>query len=91
MGGKFSARAMGINFPWWLKRKPTPRAGIWIAIQVIKGWLDDEGATQERVYDVAWAGDDRLQSDGTPSRPLVIRLIWQRASRRTPLVRPACV
>jgi len=25
-------------------------------VQVIKGWLDDEGETHERVYDVAWAG-----------------------------------
>ena len=24
--------------------------------QVIKGWLDDDGETHERVYDVAWAG-----------------------------------
>ena len=32
---------------------------------MVKGWLDDEGATQERVYDVVWAGGNRLQSDGT--------------------------
>jgi len=44
-----------------------PEGGYLDRVQVIKGWLDDEGATQERVYDVAWAGDDRLQSDGTPS------------------------
>ena len=25
-------------------------------IQVVKGWLDAEGRTQERVYDVAWSG-----------------------------------
>ena len=25
-------------------------------VQVIKGWLDEEGETHERVYDVAWAG-----------------------------------
>ena len=25
-------------------------------VQVIKGWLDDDGETHERVYDVAWAG-----------------------------------
>ncbi len=24
--------------------------------QVIKGWLDEDGETHERVYDVAWAG-----------------------------------
>ena len=25
-------------------------------VQVIKGWLDEEGETHERIYDVAWAG-----------------------------------
>ena len=25
-------------------------------VQVIKGWLDDDGETHERVYDVTWAG-----------------------------------
>ena len=25
-------------------------------VQVIKGWLDEDGETHERVYDVAWAG-----------------------------------
>ena len=25
-------------------------------VQVIKGWLDDDGETHERVYDVSWAG-----------------------------------
>lgn len=25
-------------------------------IQVVKGWLDEDGQTQERVYDVAWSG-----------------------------------
>jgi len=26
-------------------------------IQIVKGWLDADGATHERVYDVAWSGD----------------------------------
>jgi hypothetical protein len=26
-------------------------------IQVVKGWLDEDGQTQERVYDVVWSGD----------------------------------
>lgn len=33
-------------------------------IQVIKGWLDDDGATQERVYEAAWAGGRRLDTEG---------------------------
>ena len=33
-------------------------------IQVIKGWLDADGKTQERVYDVAWSGDRKPGADG---------------------------
>ncbi len=33
-------------------------------IQIVKGWLDAEGATQEKVYDVAWSGDRVAGSDG---------------------------
>jgi hypothetical protein len=33
-------------------------------VQIIKGWLDADGATQEKVYDVAWSGDRAPGSDG---------------------------
>ena len=33
-------------------------------IQIVKGWLDAEGATQEKVYDVAWSGDRVAGADG---------------------------
>jgi len=33
-------------------------------IQIVKGWLDAEGKTQERVYDVAWSDDRVPGSDG---------------------------
>ena len=33
-------------------------------IQVVKGWLDATGALQEKVYDVAWAGDRKPGADG---------------------------
>ena len=40
MGGKFLAQALRINLPWWLKRKPTRRAGIWIVFRWLKGgWM----------------------------------------------------
>lgn len=32
-------------------------------VQVVKGWLDRNGATRERVYDVAWSGDRSLDPD----------------------------
>ncbi len=33
-------------------------------IQIVKGWLDGKGKTQEKVYDVAWSGDRRMGADG---------------------------
>jgi hypothetical protein len=33
-------------------------------IQIVKGWLDATGNTQERVYDVAWSGTRQPGSDG---------------------------
>lgn len=31
-------------------------------IQIVKGWLEDDGTTQEKVYDVVWAGE-RVQDE----------------------------
>ena len=36
-------------------------------VQVIKGWLDEDGETHERVYDVAWAGR-RTAANGEGAR-----------------------
>ena len=33
-------------------------------VQVVKGWLDSEGNTHEKVYNVAWAGDRSPDASG---------------------------
>ena len=33
-------------------------------IQIIKGWLDAEGGTHEKVYDLAWSGDRKPDAKG---------------------------
>ncbi|MEQ1892259.1 MAG: DUF3604 domain-containing protein [Planctomycetota bacterium] len=33
-------------------------------IQIVKGWLDKDGKTQEKVYDVAWSGGRKPGADG---------------------------
>jgi hypothetical protein len=33
-------------------------------VQVVKGWLDADGKTHEKVYDVAWSGDRKPGKDG---------------------------
>lgn len=33
-------------------------------IQMVKGWVDAEGKTHEKVYDVVWSGDRKRDADG---------------------------
>jgi hypothetical protein len=33
-------------------------------VQVVKGWLDKKGELHEKVYDVAWSGDRKIEGDG---------------------------
>lgn len=33
-------------------------------IQIVKGWVTEDGETQEQVYDVVWAGDRTPDADG---------------------------
>ena len=33
-------------------------------IQIVKGWLSEDGTSRERVYDVAWSGDRSPDEDG---------------------------
>ena len=65
MGGEILGAGAEDQFAMVVEAQADPKSGYLDRIQVVKGWLDDDGATQERVYDVAWAGDNRLQSDGT--------------------------
>jgi len=46
---------------WALKG---PNSGNLDRIQVIKGWIDQKGQSQERIYNVAWSGKRMLDADG---------------------------
>jgi hypothetical protein len=41
-----------------------PLSGNLDRIQIVKGWLDDDGNRNERVYDVEWSGDRTIGADG---------------------------
>jgi hypothetical protein len=41
-----------------------PLSGNLDRIQVIKGWVDEDGESHERVYEAAWSGTRELMSDG---------------------------
>jgi hypothetical protein len=33
-------------------------------IQIVKGWMDEQGELKEKVYDVAWSGDRKPGANG---------------------------
>ena len=33
-------------------------------VQIVKGWLDEQGQAQEKVFDVAWSGERSIEADG---------------------------
>ena len=41
-----------------------PFSGNLDRVQIIKGWLDADGKTHEKVYDVTWSGDRTPDADG---------------------------
>jgi hypothetical protein len=41
-----------------------PKSGNLDRVQIVKGWIDAAGKQQEKVYDVAWAGDRKPGANG---------------------------
>ncbi len=65
MGGDLPAASGGKKAPSFLvAAMKDPLSGNLDRIQVIKGWVDKDGKTQEKVYDVAWSGDRKAGADG---------------------------
>ncbi len=64
MGGDLTART-GSGAPTFMALAlRDPIGGNLDRIQIVKGWLDDDGATHEQVYDIAWSGDRQPDGDG---------------------------
>ena len=65
MGGDLAAAPAGEAAPTFLvAAMKDPEGGNIDRIQIIKGWVDAQGARQEKVYDVVWSGDRKLGADG---------------------------
>jgi hypothetical protein len=65
MGGDLPAKPDGSNAPTFMAYAlKDPIGGNLDRIQIVKGWLDQNGETKEQVYDVAWSGDRKPGSDG---------------------------
>ena len=64
MGGDLSAAPQGKSPTFLVAALKDPISGNLDRIQIIKGWLDKDGKTQERIYDVAVSGGRKIDADG---------------------------
>lgn len=56
MGGELRGKQLGApGFAVWAIRDP--HSGKLDRVQVVKGWVDKDGKSQEQVFDVAWSGE----------------------------------
>jgi hypothetical protein len=59
MGGDLANAPAGKAPSFLVSALKDPHGANLDRIQIVKGWLDANGAVQERVYDVAWGDADR--------------------------------
>ncbi len=65
MGGDFPDAPEGASAPNFLVAAlKDPYSGNLDRIQIVKGWLNSDGETEEKVFDVVWAGDRAPGDDG---------------------------
>ena len=64
MGGDLSAAPEGMSPTIMVRALRDPDGANLDRIQIVKGWLDKDGKTHEKVYDVAWSGDRKPDSNG---------------------------
>ncbi len=71
MGGDLASRPAGKKAPvFMVGALKDPWSGNLDRIQIIKGWIDDAGERQERVYDVAVSDGRKIGSDGRCRTPV---------------------
>jgi hypothetical protein len=64
MGGELARAPSGKAPSFLVGALKDPLGANLDRIQIVKGWLDAEGALHERVYDVAWGGDRKPGPNG---------------------------
>lgn len=64
MGGDISAGPKNTAPGFLIAGRMDPIGATLDRLQVVKGWVDSSGKAQEKVYDIAWAGDRRLNKAG---------------------------
>jgi hypothetical protein len=64
MGGDLTSAAAGKAPTFLVAAVKDPYSGNLDRIQVVKGWLDKEGALHEKVYNVLWSDERKLDAKG---------------------------
>ena len=64
MGGDLTSAPEGKSPSFLVAAVKDPYSGNLDRIQIIKGWMDKEGKTQEKVYDVTWSTGRSFDTDG---------------------------
>jgi hypothetical protein len=64
MGGELTGAPAGGAPSFLIMAMKDPAKANLDRIQIVKGWLDDAGMAQEKVFDVAWSGDRQPGADG---------------------------
>jgi hypothetical protein len=64
MGGNLPAAPDGKAPTFLVGALKDAQSGNLDRIQIVKGWLDAGGKRHERVYDVAWSGERKPDTDG---------------------------
>jgi len=65
MGGELMATDGDMSPQFVIQAMADPLSGTLDRVQMVKGWVDNAGNANEKVFDVAWSGDDRLLADGS--------------------------
>ncbi|MEM8563473.1 MAG: DUF3604 domain-containing protein, partial [Pseudomonadota bacterium] len=66
MGGELTSNAdPDKNIKLLISALKDPKDGNLDRIQVIKGWIDTEGKSHEKIFNVAWSGERVLRDDGS--------------------------
>ena len=82
MGGELAKAQANIAPSFLVLALKDPDGAKLDRVQVVKGWIDNAGAMQERVYDVAWSGD-RAPGPTANCHPLAAR--WTYKAPNTPM------
>ena len=64
MGGDLTQAPRGESPTFMVYALRDPIGANLDRIQIVKGWLDEDGETQEQVYDVAWSDNRQQGADG---------------------------